>query len=441
MGVYLFALVQLGGRVSGSRAMLAGLATGLLVFGPQLAFFWRLFGPLAISLWLILAFWLALFLVLLAWCHARWGPWVAALLAPVLWLGLEYFRSELYALRFSWLTPGFAFFASPQLPALGVLGVYGMGFVLMALAAGVSLLPWRHIAWSGPALLASVGLLVNLPAPEAGTAGSPGTPVRVAGMQLEFPAELEVPSALDELARQHPDADVLVLSEYTFDGPIPDRVKRWCRRNGKFLIAGGKELLEDGRFANTAFVVGTNGEVVFRQGKAVPIQFFQDGLPAREQRVWESPWGPIGLAVCYDLSYSRVIDRLIGAGAGALIIPTMDVADWGRRQHALHARVAPVRAAEHRVPIFRLASSGVSQLVAPRGRVTASAPFPGDRATIAGTLRLAGDASLPLDRALAPVAAGLTGLIVLASLWAWCRQSWRHRAPFHGSIPRPQTSP
>ena len=62
----------------------------------------------------------------------------------------------------------------------------------------------------------------------------------------------------------------------------------------------------------------------------------------------------IGICICYDLSYRRVTDPLIRMGAQALIVPTMDVADWGRRQHELHARVAPVRAAEYGVPIFRL---------------------------------------------------------------------------------------
>jgi apolipoprotein N-acyltransferase len=55
---------------------------------------------------------------------------------------------------------------------------------------------------------------------------------------------------------------------------------------------------------------------------------------------------PIGICICYDLSYSRVTDRLLRLGAQALIVPTMDLIDWGRRQHELHARVAPMRAAE-----------------------------------------------------------------------------------------------
>jgi len=48
-------------------------------------------------------------------------------------------------------------------------------------------------------------------------------------------------------------------------------------------------------------VIGPDGQDVFEQAKSVPVQFMSDGLPAVERRVWESPWGKIGIAVCYGL--------------------------------------------------------------------------------------------------------------------------------------------
>jgi apolipoprotein N-acyltransferase len=230
---------------------------------------------------------------------------------------------------------------------------------------------------------------------------------------MEFPAPTEVPAALDKLLNCHREAELFVLSEYTFDGPVPERVKAWCRKQRKYLIAGGKDIIGAAEFFNTAFVVGPDGEIVFRQVKSVPIQFFKDGRPALEQRLWESPWGKLGLCVCYDLSYRRVTDQLIRLGAQAIIAPTMDVADWGGHQHRLHARVAPVRAAEYGVPIFRVCSSGISQLIDREGRVVASAAFPGEHATIAGSLELAERGRLPLDRWLAPLSVFVTAGTVL----------------------------
>jgi apolipoprotein N-acyltransferase len=230
---------------------------------------------------------------------------------------------------------------------------------------------------------------------------------------MEFPSGNEVVVRLNDLLRSRPDAELIVLSEYTFDGPVPAAVKDWCRKNRRYLVVGGKDPIADGDFYNTAFVIGPDGHVAFRQVKVVPIQFFKDGRPAREQKLWNSPWGKIGICVCYDLSYTRVTDRLVKLGAEALVVPTMDVADWGQAQHELHGRVAPTRAAEYGLPIFRLASSGISQVVDYAGHVTATAPFPGDGATLSGTIELRGAGRRPLDRWLAPLAVGVTALLTV----------------------------
>jgi len=108
-----------------------------------------------------------------------------------------------------------------------------------------------------------------------------------------------------------------------------------------------------------------------------------------------------------------VTDRLVRLGAEALIVPTMDIVDWGRAQHELHARIAPVRAAEYGLPIFRLASSGISQLVGRSGRVTATAPCPGDGANLAGPLEMRGSGRRPLDRWLAPLATAVAALTII----------------------------
>ena len=333
------------------------------------------------------------------------------MLAPFLWTGLEYFRSEVYFLRFSWLNAGYAFFDSPQLPTLARLGVYGIGFALMAAVGMLALIPRKAVLPVGGALLVALGLGVNLPASPASAPGVAFKEIRVAGVQLEFPNEREVLVALNALHQKHPEAELLLLSEYTFDGPVPELIKAWCRKHQRHLVAGGKEPAGDSNYFNTAFVVGPDGRIVFQQVKAMPIQFFKDGLPAREQKLWDSPWGKLGVCICYDLNYRRVTDELIRQGAQALIVPTMDVAEWGENQHRQHARVAPVRAAEYGVPIFRLCSSGISQLVERDGRVVADAPFPGEGEVIAGILAIRGPGLLPADRWLAPACLWITALL------------------------------
>jgi apolipoprotein N-acyltransferase len=415
--LYPFALLQLASAESWRKAFYAGLMVGLIIAVGRLDFFWRIFSAGSVALWIVYAFWIGLFAVVARLCLKQLSPQLAFGLLPFIWCGLEYFRSELYYLRFSWLTPGLAFGCNSTIVPLGRLGTYGIGFLLMAIVSGAAQ-QWRT-SRSGAFVILVAGMVVVrlwgwVAVPKLDR--TPHTSFQVAGIQMEFPTEKEVLVQLNELNRHHPKTDLLVLSEYTFTEPIPEVVKAWCRAHRKYLIIGGKDPVSKSSFYDSAFVISPAGEVVFRQPKSVPIQFFNDGLPATEQKVWNSPWGKIGICICYDLSYTRVTDRLVQQGAEALIVPTMDVADWGQRQHELHARIAPVRAAEYQIPIFRLASSGISQAVDAAGHVLATAPCPGDGAMIVANLALTGPGRRPLDRWFAPFATSVTAIVSIALL-------------------------
>lgn len=432
-------------RVPSHRwAFYTGLAIGMGIYGPQLYFFWNIFGPTAIALWGVLAFWLALFLLWLHRVEQRWGSGWSLALAPVLWLGIEFFRSELYPLRFAWFTAGGVLPTQLSGRLLPLFGVYGLGSWLVFLA-GVGVRCFEEPGWyrgrvgrvatslAGLSLVAGLWLTLAWPATTPARSGlTNGLPV--VGIQLEMPKQQDVLDALNRAFAAESPADwtgprLYMLGEYTFDGPVPEEVRTWCRARQRWLVAGGRELLDGGKSYNTAFVISTNGEVVFKQAKSVPIQFFHDGLPAPEQRVWDSPWGKLGLCICYDLSFTRVVDRLIRQGARALLVPAMDAIAWGEHQHRLNARMTILRLAEYRVPIFRVATSGFSQLTSnDSGKLLAEAPFPGQGTIITGVLVPGEDQtpSIPLDRHLAPLAVLATAGLILLLVWSQTcsRRAW-----------------
>jgi apolipoprotein N-acyltransferase len=415
---YALGLVGLADQPTVRRAFYFGLATGFLCYAPQLLFLWNIFGPAAIVLWLVLAFWIGLFAAIVCGAMRRWGKVKAAWLIPIAWTGIEYFRSELYYLKFSWLNVGYAF-PNYSLAPLDIFGMYSVSFLIFSVATILSCITRIKRVFIesfviGLFLLVVLAFFLQLMA--AARFERPVPPLSIVGVQMEFPSPGVLPKALDKALIKNPDAQIFVLSEYTLDGPVPDSLKNWCRGHSRFLVVGGEILLGTTNFYDTAFVVGTNGEIVFEQIKCVPIQFFKDGLPAPEQKVWNSPWGKIGICICYDLSYTRVTDELVRQGAQLLIVPTMDVEAWGRHQHELHARVAPVRAAEYGIPIFRLASSGISQAVAGTGHIVSAAPFPGSVEILSATLRLPMCGSLPLDRYLAPACVGITAIVTVVLL-------------------------
>lgn len=416
---YAFGLVKLTDQPSVRCAFYFGLATGFLCAAPQLYFFWNIFSVAAVVLWLVFAFWIGLFAALSCGCIRRWGKPKAIWLIPFIWTGLEYFRSELYYLRFSWLNIGYVFPYSEITPYL-CFGMYGVGFLIFALASvlsGMKTMTRPTITIVCVILVLITFVAGSLAFIAAARYETPKPPVSIAGIQMEFPSAGILPGALNKVLKKYPDAQIFVLSEYSLDGGVPDSLKHWCRDHSRCLVVGGRDFVTNDVYYNTAFVVGTNGEIVFKQAKSVPIQFFHDGLPATQQKVWDSPWGKIGICICYDLSYTRVTDALIKQGAQLLIVPTMDVEDWGRHQHNLHARVAPVRAAEYGVPIFRLASSGISQAVSGSGTVLAQTRFAIDGDLLAATFRLPMSGARPLDRWLAHACVAVTAVISAALLF------------------------
>ena len=433
---YVACLVQLARLRTTRQCFYVTMVVGFACFAPQLGFFWNIFGPAAIALWLVLALWLALFVVLTHLAIVTLGLKRAAFLTPFFWTGLEYFRSELYYLKFSWLNVGYAFAESYLVPWRH-LGVFGVGFLVAAIAAGFLIIRREHLKrltlMEIIVVIMIIGILAGMLFPAvSGIRIYTRANLVLSGVQLEFPESNKVGESLERVVSvpeqlrtkwlsRATNIDLVVLPEYTLDGEPTDTLKDWCRANQKFLIVGGKQPLGETNYYNTAFVISTNGEVVFKQVKSVPIQFFKDGLPAPEQKIWDSPWGKIGICICYDLSYTRVTDALVRQGAQMLIVPTMDVTDWGLHQHELHARIAPVRAAEYGIPIFRVASSGISQGVEKTGRVQSSAPFPGEGETIFFGAHMGTKGSVPPDRLLATLSVFVTVVFVIrtfaATLW------------------------
>lgn len=448
---YLAGVFELRRLASVRQAFYSGLVVGLGVYVPPMEFLWTIFGPAALPLWLILALFHAAFLAMLQRIQTLAGSLWALLWAPVLWCGVEYLRSEVWWLKFTWFAAGTVFQNGPQ-TVLSTWGVYGVGMLSGWVAGGFLLLLESARRVQGIGLLAGAGVLGGIsflrPLPSAEM-----RPVRVAGVQLEAPGVPEVTMALKELARAEPRAELVQLSEYTFDGEVPAPIRDWCRREKKWLVAGGRQAigvasgggadrgehrpLERGaagsgeRFYNTAFVVSPEGEVVFSQAKSRPIQFFKDGEPAPHQRLWESPWGRLGIAICYDASYRRVMDELVRAGAEGLLVPTMDLETWGEAQHRLNARMSRLRVLEYGVPLFRVASSGISQVLNERGELLASAPFPGPGARLAAELPLRrGGGRVPWDSVLAPLCLLVTAavFIVLIGLSSYSSFHFRRRA-------------
>lgn len=104
---------------------------------------------------------------------------------------------------------------------------------------------------------------------------------------------------------------------------------------GIHLLIGSLALKTDdpdGRFANRSFLIGPDGEIVARYDK---IHMFDVQIDNRETFressgyrpgsravLAETPFAPIGMAVCYDMRFPRLADALVRAGAQVLTYPS-----------------------------------------------------------------------------------------------------------------------
>lgn len=118
-------------------------------------------------------------------------------------------------------------------------------------------------------------------------------------------------------------------------------MKRWAKENDILLIGGSVPETEDGKVYNTCFVIDGNGAVIARHRKIhlfeidVPGMRFSEAAsfePGRDITVFDSKWGKIGVAVCFDVHFPELFRAMAVRGARLVILPAQFDAVMG----ALH---------------------------------------------------------------------------------------------------------
>jgi predicted amidohydrolase len=183
------------------------------------------------------------------------------------------------------------------------------------------------------------------------------------------------------------DADRLAAREAFGKGPIQDFLRECAQRHNIWLIGGSLPLAADApdKLRNTCLVYNPKGEVVARYDK-IHLFGFQKGSETYNESAtieagcapvaFDTPFGRVGLGVCYDLRFPELF-RSLGP-VDLLVLPaafteTTGIAHW---ELLLRARavenqcyvLAPAQGGRH--PTGRL-TFGNSMLIDPWGDVTA----------------------------------------------------------------------
>jgi len=158
-----------------------------------------------------------------------------------------------------------------------------------------------------------------------------------------------------------------------------------------WLLVGSMPIRVDGeRLANRSFLIDDRGQIAARYDK---IHLFDVDLPNGETYreserirpgaqavIAPTPWGPLGMTVCYDLRFPHLYRDLAKAGAAMISIPAAFTVPTGKAHwHVLlRARaietgafvLAPAQCGEH---AGGRKTYGHSLIVAPWGEIVAEA--------------------------------------------------------------------
>jgi len=126
----------------------------------------------------------------------------------------------------------------------------------------------------------------------------------------------------------------LAVLHHEGDDPTLAGLREAAARHGLWLLIGSLALKTtdaDGRFANRSFLVGPDGGIVARYDKihmfdvqVTETETYRESAgfrPGTEAVVADTPFGKVGLTVCYDVRFPHLYRALAQAGAEILTVP------------------------------------------------------------------------------------------------------------------------
>lgn len=172
----------------------------------------------------------------------------------------------------------------------------------------------------------------------------------------------------------------------TEDGEVCRALSRMAREYGLFLGGSLPEKDQGGRVYNTAFVFAPDGSLAAKHRKAHLFDVAVSGgisfresdtlTPGNSVTTFSTPWGVMGLCVCFDFRFPELVRLMADRGAVAVLVPaafnmTTGPAHWEVlfRARAIDNQLFTLGAAPARDPGSGYTSYGNSIAVSPWGEV------------------------------------------------------------------------
>ncbi len=382
---------------------LGWFAIGAWWLAPTFHHYGHLAWPLAILGELLTGTALACLPALLGWSVVRLSSDDARalllLFAPLTVLE-EWLRGHLFT-GLPWTELGNLTLDTPWIGWGGVVGGLGLSLLPPLVATGLWGLSRRELRRSASALLGSAALLALL-APATSVPETPPTRITLAQPNIAQDVKWDrrwletTMQRLATLSANGRDSDLILWPEaatpfFLSDTPgwrawIAAHVDRWQTP----LLFGGLKRTQDDTAANGAWLLRPNRSDTAFVGKhhLVPFgEYVPAWLPWLHKMVPDiGNFRPatdsgvltigdalrVGVLICYESIFADEMRHRIAGGANMLAVLTNDA--WYDRSPAAwqHLQAARMRAVESNRFVLRAANTGVSAIIAPDGRITAT---------------------------------------------------------------------
>lgn len=353
-------------------------------------------------------------------------PLTLVILAPSLWVTLEFLRGHLLT-GFPWVLLGYSQYRIlPIIQIADVTSVYGVSFLIVMVNAALYLIIRRF--WAGgleakasTTFSFAVGISFLLVLLSLGYGywrisdlSSTGRPtIKVAAIQGNIPqdvkwderyrkATIETYQRLTlKVLPDHPDLVIWPESAAPFlfeTDPIGrQEITSFLKGHGFYLLFGSpavKLLNRQPLLQNSAYLLSSQGDIQGRYdkihlvpfGEYVPLSsllFFVNKLvegigdftPGEDYVVMDLPKGKVGTVICFEVIFPELVREFVRNRAQLMTTITND--SWFGRSSAAYQHFSMVvfRAVENHVAFARAANTGISGFIEPTGRIIQQSPL------------------------------------------------------------------
>ncbi len=123
-------------------------------------------------------------------------------------------------------------------------------------------------------------------------------------------------------------------------GEVLEAMRAAARRHALWLQPGTLPMADGARIVNRAPLIAPDGRLAMQEKRQMTrFESERWGIAAgAPPSVFETPWGPIGIAICYDAEFPKLVRAQVEAGAWLILVPTCTDTAHGFQRVRIAAR-------------------------------------------------------------------------------------------------------